>query len=421
MPEPAQPGGGPIRPRGAGILLFGLLLWAPVAAAARDCGGGRPCGCGDRVVADVRLDADLGPCPKDGLRLARKVRVDGAGHVIQGGGGRAGRAGVRIGAEASGSEVRDLEVTGFGRGVRLVGARGVRLLRVEAHHNGDRSKGEGYGIDVARGASENVLEEVRVHHNADEGIHVGSGSDRNRLVGVQAYANERENVYFLSNRGNRLEGSTLRASGAGHAAVYVKNTSDLTLTRNRIEDGPVHIRGLSRDVRLVENDLSGGGVVVQPYDGARPARVEVRGGTIEGPSVCVRVDAGEDVVLRGVGLACATEVAVAGGSRVVVVSDRDLRARCRGPGEVVRMRPLEMRFLDEQGRPLPGVTVEASGTARLGPSDAAGRVRGEIEAARMSCPEGRWRPREEVRVSVGDWSRSLALDALVGDVSLGPR
>ncbi len=418
--EPAEPRGGPVGGAGGLVLLVALFLSAPVGVGARDCGGDRACACGDRVVADVRLDADLGPCPKDGLRLVRKVRLDGGGHVIRGLGGRAGRVGLRIGEEGSGSEVRDLVVVGFGRGVRLVGARRVHLLRVEAHHNGDPSRREGYGVDVAGGASDNVLEGLRVHHNADEGIHVGSGSDRNRVVGARVYANERENVYFLSNRGNRLEGSTLRASGAGHASVYVKNASELTLERNRIEAGPIHIRGASRTVRLVENALSGAGVVVQAYEGLRPVGVEVSGGEVEGASTCVRVDAGEAVLLRDVALRCPTAVAVGGGSRVVVVSESEIRARCRGPGEVLRRREVRARFLDGEGHPIAGVRVGRPGAA-LGPSDASGRVEGEIELGRLVCPSERWTRREEVPVSAGEWSRSLPLARLAGDVVLSLR
>ena len=54
-----------------GALTAGIAVLSIGVATARagDCGGPRPCSCGDRVVESTILAADLGPCPRDGLRV----------------------------------------------------------------------------------------------------------------------------------------------------------------------------------------------------------------------------------------------------------------------------------------------------------------------------------------------------------------
>jgi len=305
------------------LLLATLALPASRAAdvEAANCGGKRPCSCGDKVVQDYRLPADLGPCPKTGLRVGRAVTLDGGGHTVRGPGTTG--VGVRIGDDGSGARVENLTVTGFLHGIRLVGARDVRVVGVEAHGNGDPGEREGYGIDLASGASGNVIERVRVHHNADEGIHVGTDAAANRIVDAQVHDNGRENVYFLACRDNRLERSTVRAPGGRNASVYVKFASGTVLEGNTIE-GPVQVRGAARGTTLEGNTLRDGGVVLQEQDDRRfgsgaPSATTVRGGSITSSAACVRVDAGSGTRVEGVALSCPGGVTVARGVRVAVV------------------------------------------------------------------------------------------------------
>jgi len=292
-------------------------------ASAASCGGARSCSCGDKVVEDYVLPADLGPCGEGGLRLGAAVTLDGGGHVIRGKGPRSDSAGLRIPVEASNSTVRDLRVTGFAHGVRLVGARGVRLTNVEADGNGDPGPREGYGIDLSSGASDNVLERVHVHGNADEGIHVGTDAARNRVVDSRIRDNSRENVYFLSCRDNRLERSQVSGSGRSNAAVYVKFASGTVIEGNTVSDGAIQIRGGSRGTTLVDNTLSGAGVVLQSQNDKRfgsgtPSDTSVRGGSITSPDACVRIDTATATSVDDVRLSCPDGIRVARGSRVAV-------------------------------------------------------------------------------------------------------
>ncbi len=324
----------------AALLVASLLEFAAVAtpAPAASCGGDQPCACGDKITKDYRLTADLGPCTGSGLRIGASVTFDGGGHTIRGSGPGVEGAGLRIGEDGSGAVVRSLTVTGFEHGIRLVGSRNVSLTDVVAHGNGDPGPREGYGIDVSTAASDNVLERVRVYGNADEGIHVGTDAARNRIVDAQVHDNGRENVYFLGCRDNRLERSRVWGSGAGNAAVYVKFASGTVLEGNTIEGGPVHVRGGSRATQLIDNTLRGSSVILEEQNDRRfgrgtPSSTTIRGGSIDAPDSCMRVDSASDTRVEDVKLTCPDGIRVAKGVRVAVLGGSDGAAiRCAGGG-----------------------------------------------------------------------------------------
>lgn len=316
-------------------LVAGCLAVAP--AWGRDCGGPRPCDCGDRVVESTILAGDLGPCPGDGLRVVAGVSLDGGGHAIRGA-RRVDTAGVVVTDRAAGAFVQNLEVTGFERGVRLAGARGVQLTGIETHHNGDARTHVGYGIDLAGGASGNRIERCRIHDNADEGVHFGSRSEGNKLVRSEIRDNYRENVYFLETSGNVVE--DCQVSGGGNDSFYVKNSRGTVIARNRISDRPVTIRGSSAGTVLADNRIDGTLVLITDYrdkhTGATlvPARTSIRGGRIKNGKACLRVEAGSETTVEGVELDCRDDVSIGGGSTVTGIG-RKLSVRCDGPGEVM--------------------------------------------------------------------------------------
>ena len=302
-----------------GFVVFWLLGQGSVLAAR--CGGERPCACGDRVVEDYRLPADLGPCDRSGLRIAAKIRFDGGGRSIRGSG--QGGVGLQVGDEGSGSHISALTISGFHHGIRLRGARGVTLSQVEASGNGDPLARTGYGIDFAAAASDNVLERVRVHSNADEGIHIVAGAARNRISDSEVFANGRENVYFLACRDNRLERSRIRDSGRGKASIYIKFSSGTVLEDNTIENGIVPLRGGARDTLLIGNTLERARIRLQAQDdrrfgAGRPANTTVRGGSITAPTLCVRIDDAYATRIEDVAMDCQEGIHVGTGSRVAL-------------------------------------------------------------------------------------------------------
>lgn len=399
-----------------GTLSFGLEV-----AQARDCGGSVRCNCGDRVVRNYRMSEELGPCAETGLRLQGRVVFDGGGNAIRGRGER-GSVGLLVGRAGSGSEVLDLEVSGFERGVRVSGARRVGVRRVRSHHNGNFTRHEGYGIDLSRGSSDVVLDRVEVHDNADEGIHIGKGVDNNRVTGSHVYDNFRENIYLLANRGNVVERCEI--SGGGSAALYLKHTRDTIVSHNQIRDRPLMMRGAANGVQLIDNVFKGAAVIAAPYRDAelgltRPRRITVRGGSIAGISRCVDLRGASEVVFEEVRLDCSQAVLVGGDSSLTLVGAKPPRIECSGRASVQRARRLRVRFVDPQGQALPSAEIRVSSTSSGHPAavaDQQGSFSGLLVTSRGSCPGLKLVDAQEAEVIAGARLRKLEIDKLEGDV-----
>src|SRR5262245_25364513 len=138
------------------VLILVLIAWMPSAAMAAGCGGGIPCGCGDTVTADHVMTADLGPCAGHGLVIARNAMLDCQGFSIVGLGDGSEQYGVYLagdtGAEVTGATVRQCQVSGFLRGIRLRATQQSTISSNVARGNGDFTTHVGYGIDVAVGS-----------------------------------------------------------------------------------------------------------------------------------------------------------------------------------------------------------------------------------------------------------------------------
>ena len=396
------------------ILMVLVLAWA-APVEARKCGGAKACACGDTVVRDHILTRSLGPCPGVGLRLTAGVTLDGNGESIQGTGNQVG---VVLDEKAGGAVVRNLEVSGFKRGVRLAGVRGARLENVQSHHNGDRTTAVGYGIDLARGASENVLVGLRVFENADEGIHFGTAANRNQLRDSEVFDNYRENVYFLQNRGNEVHRSKLHGGGA--AAFYVKHAPETVLTENEVRDRPIHIRGRSHGVRLRNNRLERSAVNIEPFKKDAPVGVQVIGGKITaGGTTCVRLREARDVLISHVELSCRDAVSVEGGANVRASIDSVSRIRCRGAGTVTRLGRVDKRFVDDRGRGVAGVEIRDAKGAVLASTNEAGKVEPLIALETVTCPQ-RSLVAAKLQATFGSWVEPLTLAARSAQVLVVP-
>jgi len=398
-----------LQPRVRGKEILSLLLFLLMACAipveARDCGGATACGCGDKVVRDHILMRSLGPCPEAGLRIVAGVTLDGNGQSIQGAGNKAG---ILFEAKATGAVVRNLEVFGFKRGIRFSGVHGARLENVQSHHNGDRAAAVGYGVDLAHGASGNVMVGLRVYENADEGIHFGTNANRNRLEDSEIFDNYRENIYFLQNRGNEVHRSRLHGGGA--AAFYVKHAPETLLQDNQISDRPIQIRGRSDDVRLIDNRLSNSSVRVEPFKGEGSRGLRMSGGRIVSPRLpCLRVQGARDVRVEGVGFSCRDRVSVQDGAEIQVAIDSLTGVLCRGRGSVTRLRQFASRFVNPHGGAVEGVEVLDGSGGVLGRSDRDGKIERFLPQATMQCPERRVLD-SRLRAARGEWNAPLRLD-----------
>jgi hypothetical protein len=409
-------------------MVLTLLAWCATgwsSALAAQCGGNRECRCGDRVVRDYQLRADLGPCQGNGLEIGAAIELDGGGHRLIGSQGKG--FGLRLTAAASGSRVRNLKVSGFNRGIRLQDVRGVRVEDVETYRNGDPREHEGYGIDLAKGATDNLLSRVRVHDNADEGIHFGARGRGNRLVDSEISRNYRENVYVLASEGTRIERSRLRSPGQGAANVYVKFARDTRIEGNQIDGGTIQIRGASSGTVLSGNTLKDAIVVLQDQEDrrfgkGRPTRTTIRGGRIDvsgGVSgSCIRVESASDLVVEDVDVRCRDAVAVGGSGEITLNGLANTQVRCAGKGRVTRLQGVDVRFVDAAGKPSPRVKLRSRSGAVLGEAGGDGRYRGAVEVGRLECPGGEWRSIREVEVDAGGTPRTVAIAALRGNVTV---
>lgn len=379
------------------------------------------CRCGDNVTRDYELKVSLGPCKKHGLTLRAGVTLDGGGNTIRGSRTK-GSAGVILNEKSHGAVVKNLVVTGFERGVRLAGVDGGRIEGVESHHNGDPIAHKGYGIDVARGASNNVVENVHVHHNADEGIHIGNDARGNRVRNSRFEDNYRENVYFLENDDNSLEGSTL--SGGSASSVFIKHARNVRVEGNTIGGRGVQVRGRSSAIRLIDNQLTDHGVTIQPYTKGPlgktvPRDVTVSGGKISTDKACVRLIEARQIRLENAGLDCEKSLELDGDSDLVAVDTLLRRVECAGSGVAREEKTAEVRFVDGAGAPVAGVQVsDGAGQAR-GASGADGTWKGTLVLGAIRCPGPRQTQAGPVTLEHEGWTRTLPAKEMTGDVRVG--
>jgi parallel beta-helix repeat protein len=358
------------------LLLVLLLAAAPTRAA--ECGGSTPCACGDTLTGEAVLREDLGPCAGNGLVLNGDAILDCRGHTIRGAGRpleprrveadgseRGGRTSGTFGVtldRTRGAVVRNCKVTGFTYGVEFSGARDSRLVGSEVWKNGDVGARVGYGVHVSRSQG-NSIENCVVRESADEGIHIGSGSDRNVVVGNEAYDNSRENYYVLSAAGNRLLRN--RGRGAVSANLYMKHATDTVVEGNQFEGRPVVVRGRSARNVFADN-LLGGGIKFEPYGDREPeaptANV-IRAGRIRGATTpCVElVEARQNRVEAPKLEGCAGIVARARGrteNDLVGVEFTKIRLDLSGGAALRLLAPLRVEVLGSAGGVVPRAKVE---------------------------------------------------------------
>ncbi len=130
-------------------------------------------GCGQVITADTVLDADIGPCPGDGIIVeADNVTLDLNGHSVLGttsGGSTTGSTtGIRVDFR-TGVRLRNGTVAGFRTGVRLRQRLGNTVERLVIRDN------QTHGITIS-GAMNTVRGNV-VEGNGSDGVTVWSGDN----------------------------------------------------------------------------------------------------------------------------------------------------------------------------------------------------------------------------------------------------
>lgn len=375
------------------ILPILALLLLATSARAGECGGPVPCTCGDTLTGATRLTANLGPCERDGLVLRFGAVLDCAGHTIEGAGDAEREAAPRADKDrlpsfgiildgTTGALVQDCKVTGFDYGIELSGARDSRVTGVEVFRNGDFHHRVGYGIHLSRSYG-NTIERSLVRDSADEGIHIGTDSDRNTVARNRAHDNGRENFYVLNARGNRLVGN--HGWGAVSANLYMKNALDNVVEDNRFETRPVVVRGDSQGNVFAANVI-GGGIKFQPLGDkkvAAPSRNLVRGGQVGGDDTCIELHEARDNRIEDVRFdGCRSVIARAvepAANGLVGVDVARLRFHLMGGATLNLGTPVRLEVRDRGGKVVAGARIEMrdvmGGAHEAPPTDASGVAR----------------------------------------------
>lgn len=280
------------------VLALAFALAYASESQAKDCGGGIPCQCGDRVVANVTLPQSLNNCQDTGLVVAAGV-LDCAGRQIAGPGARTSTVGVLVrgftGAGAQGAEVRNCRVRNFGRGIEIdSGNENV----VDNNVLFDTE----VGLWLGDGARNSVITRNHVRDNRDEGIHLGEGTQNNEIGWNTIVKNRRENLYLIGSSGNWVHDNTI--SDAGTAAVLLKHSSENLFSDNQIADRSIFVRGDSQGNVFENNFIDSAyfrfAALEESGGWTYPHANEVSGGRILKASTCVEFDGAYGNTVAGV-------------------------------------------------------------------------------------------------------------------------
>lgn len=224
-----------------------FLMGTPALGAAGECGGTTVCACGDRVVEDYTMSADLGPCLEAdsggeivGLRLKSDVVLDCAGFAILGpDDAQKEEFGIRIGTKSgpvSGVGVRGCEISGFWWGIYVASSSAIVVEDNYIHDNGwkdPNANGTGYGIDVAR-SSDVLVRANRIEDNGNEGIHL-SASQAVVVEGNTFVNNGFEQIYLINADENEIRGNT---TTGGTQGLEMRDSSRNQFSYNRFLGSP---------------------------------------------------------------------------------------------------------------------------------------------------------------------------------------
>lgn len=289
------------------VVMFAIGMLTNATAWGKDCGRRVICECGDTLVEDYKLPADLGPCPGNGLNLGDDVFLDGNHHHIFGS-QTIDTFGVVF--RGRGAEVKNLEVSNFARCARFRGAPEKlsidNVLRDSELHdcgfleNGQPARRSSYGVDFAQEAKGNVVKNTWIHNAFDEGVHFGSGSEGNRIIENTIENNFDEQVYLLNTTRNVVFANLI---SGGRVSVFVDGASANTVREN-LGDRLLQVRAGAANNKFKDNTFRS-----VRFEQNATAN-EVKDGQIIGGNPCIQLRTGATAnVLRGVELVdCVSDV-----------------------------------------------------------------------------------------------------------------
>lgn len=291
------------RSAAAAALVLSVLGFAGLLEAA-PCGGEKPCKCGATVQGSVTLDRDLTGCGRVGLHVATGAKLDCAGHQIEG----SGRDGSKYGISLDGvqdAEVRGCIVSGFDRGIRVRGGKGVRVEKntVRGNRTGIETAGSterGQVLDAV--IADNLLEE-----NGLDGVHVGVGTVRPRVTRNRFVRNGQESLNLCGCVQCEVTENVVEDSNG--AGIYARNVSGAYFADNVLRRSFFYVRGDSAHNVFARNVLDAGFFVFSGYSGRNfthdpgwvkvPRDNQIIGGAVTHEKYCFRFQGASNTRVRG--------------------------------------------------------------------------------------------------------------------------
>lgn len=281
------------------------VLGFAASVAAAPCGGDKPCKCGATVQGTATLDKDLVGCGRIGLHMTSGAKLDCAGHKIEGQGKQSSKSGILLDGVTD-AEVRNCTVSGFDRGIRVRGGKGVKVEKntVVDNRTGIETAGstaQGQVLDAL--IADNLLEE-----NELDGVHVGVGTVRPKVTRNRFLRNGQESLNLCGCVQCEVTENVVEDSkGAG---IYARNVSGALFADNVLLRSFFYVRGDSAHNVFARNVIDSGTFVLAGYTGKNfthdpgwvraPHDNEIIGGSIKNSKYCFRFQGASNTRVRGV-------------------------------------------------------------------------------------------------------------------------
>jgi parallel beta-helix repeat protein len=279
------------------LLSLATLVWAG------PCGGDQPCKCAATVHGSVTLDRDLIGCGRVGLHLTSGAKLDCAGHTIAGSGTKKSKYGISLDG-VNDAEVRNCVVSGFNRGIRVRGGKGVRVEKNTLREN--RTGIETAGATARGQVLDALIADNLLEKNELDGVHVGVGTVRPRVTRNRFVENGQESLNLCGCVQCEVTENVVEDSvGAG---IYARNVSGAYFADNVLKRSFFYVRGDSANNVFARNELDSGFFVFGGYTGRGthdpgwvkvPRDSRIIGGAVTGKKYCFRFHGASNIEVRG--------------------------------------------------------------------------------------------------------------------------
>ena len=208
-----------------------LCAIAMIATSSHPTGAGRDVACGDVIVEDLRLEADL-TCVGAGIVVgADDLDINLNGHVIAGNG-----TGIAIDvAHRSGVRVHGGTVRGFFTGVRALNSSDIDIKNMSIENHTD-------GVDLQTGSTGISIKDNEFAGNRTRGIMMRSGTS-DVEVKSNTFTGDRVGMLLFGTEGAVVKDNTISNSLLAGIRLNVLTTGNL-LAGNTIVSNPSGIEFL---------------------------------------------------------------------------------------------------------------------------------------------------------------------------------